>query len=212
MAALALSALSTCLYVRQWLHCIGNGLTADWIEGDMRMRLWRDGGRVAELARDGGVVGAAGPTSWPANPRPMRTSGGAIRDVYEGLPEVTIVHSYYAQGPLVLTELVHHYTERVAGWMSSEEAGELPASLQIVIVDDGSPRNAALPAVREALQSSPPPANVDLRFDVVTLLEDVGFNNGGARNTALLAADAPFTILSDIDFAMSKMMLKFAAR
>jgi hypothetical protein len=119
----------------------------------------------------------------PGHPRPARH-----------LSRATVVHSTYSS-----EQSVRALLNNAATWPR-----HLATQIDLIIADDaGSPRAIAI--VREWMQQrardrSKP--QLQCPVGVVTLAKDVGFNNGGVRNTACLASRTETVFLLDQDFGL----------
>ena len=118
----------------------------------------------------------------PAHPRPRAHANRA-----------TVVHSTYSS-----PDSVRALLRNAATWPA-----DLGARVDLLLADDaGSPR--AVDVVMEELRTLRLPCAVG----IITLHRDVGFNNGGARNTACMASRTETVCLLDQDFGLRPRHLR----
>jgi len=139
------------------------------------------GAHRTELAFPGSWGLGGGWNLRPANPSPRSQQG-----------RITVAHTTY-ESPNSVRALLR----RAAAWPK-----ELASRVDLMLVEDGGTPGAA-----ETVRDEPTISALECGLAVVTLLRDVGFNNGGARNTACLAARTATVCLFDQDFGLSSVHL-----
>lgn len=78
---------------------------------------------------------------------------------------------------------------QIANWNAYDEVTR--ANVSVVLVDDGSPRNPALPVI----QANP----CALKIALFRIAENIPWNQHGARNLAAKAASKGWLLMTDID-------------
>lgn len=94
--------------------------------------------------------------------------------------DVTLVMPYY-ENPTMLSQHLSFYNNMNP---------EMRDRLEVIITDDGSPKNPALKQVPD-----------DVRFDLklYRILVDIRWNQDAARNIGVWNADAPWVLMTDMD-------------
>ena len=135
------------------------------------------------------VIGAN--ASLAANPAcPERFRGHDALDA--GTAELTVAYLYYRD--------VAYAARHVAAWNAYDDA--LLAKLLFLIVDDGSPRDAAADVFAPLAPRG--------RVVVVRIAEDLAWNVGGARNLAFHVAPTSHVLAVDSDQKLSPALLVWA--
>ena len=95
------------------------------------------------------------------------------------MPEFTFITSFYSQPKMLARQL--------------REWAQYPSTVQIVLVDDGSPIAAHDVVIRHACRA------VRTRVRVYRILEDIPWNREQARNLGAQVAQTPWILMTDID-------------
>lgn len=107
--------------------------------------------------------------------------------------ELSIILLYYGERDRLL---------HLLDWFERGLSRDMIPSLELVIVDDGSPINPAV----EVLESRP---SFSKSICVATVLKDKPWNIGGARNLGAYVASAKFLLMIDIDINLKAEHIKF---
>jgi len=102
-----------------------------------------------------------------------------------------VIHYYFnqAKSAETLTSLLDTYTQY---------ARDLLAKIEFIVIDDGSPIDVDLSRY-----------NLNLRH--VKILDDIPWNQGGARNLGATLGSGPWLLLSDIDICFPEKTLRYLA-
>ena len=100
-----------------------------------------------------------------------------------------VIHFYFNQlkSAETLTSLLDTYTQY---------ARDLLATIEFIVIDDGSPVDVDL-------------SRYDLNLRHAKILDDIPWNQGGARNLGATLGSGPWLLLSDIDICFPEKTLRY---